>query len=198
MCLAKKSRKQPQRLREHSDLGADAQTSESFFLISGRAKRETAKGRNRTRNAHFRRFLQIFSSPCKSTDLGVADLRRKPQETVDFRRKPQIFAETVCCLPFGALLSLALLGPQQRALLFVVIHHCSEKPEKAGNVDFKKTPCSAGGDECRPKVPGRFAFPDARFGIIFSAISREFPGRFLANPGTDPGNSHSLLEFSEL
>ena len=28
---------------------------------SGRAKRETAKGRNRTRNAHFRRFLQIFA-----------------------------------------------------------------------------------------------------------------------------------------
>ena len=31
------------------------------LLFSGRAKRETAKGRNRTRNAHFRRFLQILA-----------------------------------------------------------------------------------------------------------------------------------------
>ena len=53
---------------------------------------ETAKGRNRTRNADFRRFLQIFAD--KSRDVGVADLRRKPQETADFCRKPQIFAET--------------------------------------------------------------------------------------------------------
>ena len=61
---------------------------------SGRAKRETAKGRNRTWNAHCRRFSLIFGSLCKSRDLGVADLRRKPQETADFRRKPQISAET--------------------------------------------------------------------------------------------------------
>ena len=44
--------------------------------------------------ADFRRFLLIVGSLCKSRDLGVADLRRKPQETADFRRKPQIFAET--------------------------------------------------------------------------------------------------------
>ena len=61
---------------------------------SGRAKRETAKGRNQTWNAHFCRFSLIFGSPCKSRDLGVADWRRKPRETADFRRKPQIFAET--------------------------------------------------------------------------------------------------------
>ena len=61
---------------------------------SERAKRETAKGRNRTRNAHFRRFLLIFGSLCKSSDLGVADLRRKPQIFAGDRRKPQIFAET--------------------------------------------------------------------------------------------------------
>ena len=43
------------------------------------------------------RFSLIFGSLCKSRDLGVADLRRKPQETADFRRKPQKtadFAET--------------------------------------------------------------------------------------------------------
>ena len=54
----------------------------SFDLHSGRAKRETAKGRNRIRNAHFRRFLQIF-----------ADFRLSPQETADFRRKPQKTAD---------------------------------------------------------------------------------------------------------
>ena len=55
-----------------------------LWHLAGRAKRETAKARNRTRNAHFRRFLLIFGSLCKSRDLGVADLRRKPQETADF------------------------------------------------------------------------------------------------------------------
>ena len=56
---------------------------------SGRAKRETAKGRNRTRNAHFRRFSLIFGSLCKSRDLGAAYLRRKPQETAGNRRFSQ-------------------------------------------------------------------------------------------------------------
>ena len=64
------------------------------FPSSGRAKRETAKGRNRTRNAHFRTFSLIFGSLCKSRDLGVADLRRKPQIFAGNRRNPQIFAET--------------------------------------------------------------------------------------------------------
>ena len=61
--------------------------------------------------------------------------------------------------------------------------------------------------QCRPKVPGGSAFPGARnpricsiwrFGKIFPAI---FPGlsreNCPENPRTDPGNSHSLLEFSE-
>ena len=39
--------------------------------------------------ADFCRFSLIFGLLCKSRDLGVADLRRKPQETADFRRKPQ-------------------------------------------------------------------------------------------------------------
>ena len=41
----------------------------------------------------FCRFSLIFGSLCKSRDLGVADLRRKPQETADFRRKPQKTAD---------------------------------------------------------------------------------------------------------
>ena len=59
----------------------------------------------------------------------------------------------------------------------------------------------------RPKVPGRFAFPGARNPRICSIsrsgknfirqFSRDFPGVFPENPRTDPGNSHSLLEFSE-
>ena len=32
---------------------------------------------------------------------------------------------------------------------------------------------------------------------FFQQFSRDFPGVFLENPRTDPGNSHSLLEFSE-
>ena len=60
--------------------------------------------------ADFCRFSLIFGSLCKSRDLGVADLRRKPQETADFRRKPQKTADfcrdrflPICCLPFGTL-----------------------------------------------------------------------------------------------
>ena len=33
---------------------------------------------------------------------------------------------------------------------------------------------------------------------FFQQISQDFPGVFLGNPRTDPGNSHSLLEFSEI
>ena len=33
---------------------------------------------------------------------------------------------------------------------------------------------------------------------MFQQFSRDFPGVFLENPRTDPGNRHSLLEFSEL
>ena len=43
--------------------------------------------------ADFCRFSLIFGSLCESRDLGVADLRRKPQETADFRRKPQETAD---------------------------------------------------------------------------------------------------------
>ena len=41
----------------------------------------------------------------------------------------------------------------------------SEKFERAGTVDFKKHPARKVGTrcrQCRPKVPGRFAFPGAR------------------------------------
>ena len=44
--------------------------------------------------ADFCRLSLIFGSLCKSRDLGVADLRRKPQIFAGNRRKPQIFAET--------------------------------------------------------------------------------------------------------
>ena len=85
----------------------------------------------------------------------------------------------------------------------------SEKLEKAGTVDFKKHPARKVGTrsrQCGPRVPGRFAFPDARnpriysisrFGMIFQQFSRDFPAIFLGNPRADPRNSHSLLEFSE-
>ena len=69
--------------------------------FSGRARRETAKGRNRTRNADFCRFSLIFGSLCKSRDLGVADLRRKPQIFAENRRFLQKPVSPICCLPVG-------------------------------------------------------------------------------------------------
>ena len=50
-----------------------------------------------------------------------------------------------------------------------------------------------------PRFPARLPFPLlCAPGKIFQQFSRDFPGVFLANPRTDPRNSHSLLEFSEL
>ena len=85
------------------------------------------------------------------------------------------------------------------------------KSREGWNCRFQKTPARKVGTrsrQCRPKVPGRFAFPGARnpricsisrFGKTVPVIfPRDFPGVFLGNPRTDPGNSHSLLEFSDL
>ena len=46
-----------------------------------------------------------------------------------------------------------------------------------------------------PEILEFVAFRDS--GKIFQQFSRSFPGTFLQNSCTDPGNSHSLLEFSE-
>ena len=46
-----------------------------------------------------------------------------------------------------------------------------------------------------PEILEFVAFRDS--GKIFQQFSRDFPGVFPENPRTDPGNSHSLLEFSE-
>ena len=46
-----------------------------------------------------------------------------------------------------------------------------------------------------PQILEFIAFRDS--GKFFQQFSRDFPGVFLENPRTDPGNSHSLLEFSE-
>ena len=70
---------------------ADNYNLASIPLSAGRATRETAKGRNRTRNAHFRRFSLIFGS---LESQICAENRRKPQIFAGNRRKPQIFAET--------------------------------------------------------------------------------------------------------
>ena len=47
-----------------------------------------------------------------------------------------------------------------------------------------------------PEIREFVAFRDS--GKIFQQFSRSFPGTFLQNSCTDPGNSHSLLEFSEI
>ena len=66
----------------------------------------------------------------------------------------------------------------------------SEKLEKAGTVDKKKHLARKVGTrsrQCRPKFPGRFAFPGARnpricsisrFGFFFQQFSLDFPGVF--------------------
>ena len=46
-----------------------------------------------------------------------------------------------------------------------------------------------------PEILEFVAFRDS--GKVFQQFSRDFPGVFLENPRTDPGNSHSLLEFSD-
>ena len=46
-----------------------------------------------------------------------------------------------------------------------------------------------------PEIPEFVAFRDS--GKIFQRFSRHFPGVFLGKPRTDPGNSHSLIEFSD-
>ena len=47
-----------------------------------------------------------------------------------------------------------------------------------------------------PEILEFVAFRDS--GKKFQQFSRDFPGVFLGNPRTDPGNSHSLLEFSDI
>ena len=46
-----------------------------------------------------------------------------------------------------------------------------------------------------PETLEFIAFRDS--GKFFQQFSRDFPAVFLENPRTDPGNSHSLLEFSD-
>ena len=57
-----------------------------------------------------------------------------------------------------------------------------------------------------PRFPAGLPFPVPEIlefvacrdsGKFFQQFSRSFPGTFLQNSCTDPGNSHSLLEFSE-
>ena len=110
-------------------------------------------------------------------------------QNADFCRKPQIFADS----PFSS-----------------KFKHLDQKNSRRLELSIsKKHPARKVGTrsrQCRPKVPGRFAFPGARnpricsisrFGKYFPAISLDFLGVFLENPRKDPGNSHSLLEFSD-
>ena len=54
-------------------------------------------GQTEPNSQFFRRFSLIFTDfrfSCELQHFGGADFRRKLQKTGDFRRKPQIFAET--------------------------------------------------------------------------------------------------------
>ena len=90
----------------------------------------------------------------------------------------------------------------------------SEKLEKAGTVDFKKHPARKVGTrsrECRPKVPGRFAFPSARnprscsiwqFGTFFLAIlpglPRNFPPELPHRPRKQPQPSRVFWKMPKV
>ena len=81
------------------------------------------------------------------------------------------------------------------------------KLERAETVDVESAPHGRWGQcpgSVDPRFPAGLPFPapeilefvaprDLR--NSFQELSRDFPGVFLGNPQTDPGNSHSLLEF---
>ena len=100
-------------------------------LRSGRAKRETAKGRNRTRNAHFRRFLLIFADFRLALQIKgfgsrrfvqkTAGNRRFSQETAENRRFLQKPVSPICCLPFGALLIVFGISHRGRRNVFFFV-----------------------------------------------------------------------------
>ena len=65
--------------------------------------------------------------------------------------------------------------------------------------------CGQGSGSVDPRFPAGLPFPVPEIrefvafrdsGKFFQQFSRDFHGVFLENPRTDPGNSHSLLEFS--
>ena len=67
--------------------------------------------------------------------------------------------------------------------------------------------CRQGPGSVDPRFPAGLPFPVPEIlefvafrdpGKIFQQFSRDFPGVFPENHRTDPGNSHSLLEFSEI
>ena len=79
----------------------------------------------------------------------------------------------------------------------------SEKLEKAGTVDFKKKNRTEGQDKVQAvsRFPAGLPFPVPQIlefvafrdsGKFFQQFCRDFPGVFLGNPRTDPGDSHSL------
>ena len=87
----------------------------------------------------------------------------------------------------------------------------SQKNSRRLELSISKTPRPEGGDKVPGSVDPRFpaglpfpvpeilefvAFRDS--GKFFQQFSRDFPRVLLGNPRTDPGNSHSLLEFSDL
>ena len=84
----------------------------------------------------------------------------------------------------------------------------SQKNSRRLELSISKTPRTEGGDKVpavHPRFPAGLPFPVPQIlefiafrdsGKMFQQFSRNFPAVFLENPRTDPGNSHSLLEFS--
>ena len=112
--------------------------------FSGRAKRETAKGRNRTRKHIFAdlcRFSLIFGSLCQIKGFGR---RRFAQKTAGNRRFLQKPVSPICCLSFGALLVSLNSGPRPRHWALTPKERVSDINEATTPLDFKVHCCARG------------------------------------------------------
>ena len=125
----------------------------------------------------------------------------------DFDRSPKIarFFEAPRC----AISSAKKTASKPRSLLrmkWVKIQKNSRRLELSISENTPHGRWGQGPGSVGPRFPAGLPFPVPEIlefvafrgsGKFFQQFSRDFPGVFPENPRTDPGNSHSLLEFSE-
>ena len=112
--------------------------------------------------------------------------------------------------PYRARLRYYHCDTQYHAISFKGDKHCPKSPQKNSRrlelLISKNTPHGRWGQgpgSVDPRFPAGLPFPVPEilefvaFFAIRENFSSDFPGTFLQNSCTDPGNSHSLLEFSE-
>ena len=179
------------------------------FFLGGTKNQGAPKGRQQKGEtgpgthifADFCRFSLIFGSLCKLRDLGVAGLRRKPQETAEFSQETaenlrflQKPVSPICCLPFGALLKKTHeLKKNPRDTRRVSLGHPAGQTRVYQPVSqkFLVVYCTKADilQGHRPGVPGTLGRPRGfqKFYVIFSDVpflssfhadfGKEFPSR---------------------